>query len=97
MSYVYLIKSEESVYKIGFSANPLMRLKQLQTSSPDKLFMISTYKSNNARKIETALHNVFGHSRKTNEWFNLCIEDELNFLKLCEKTDKNLKLIEESN
>lgn len=93
--YVYLIKSSETgYYKIGYSANPEQRLKQLQTGCPDKLDMISTFSSPRARKLENALHNSFSYARKHNEWFDLSLEDELKFQSLCETIDKNLLLIE---
>lgn len=40
--YVYIIQSELGLYKIGRSKNPAKRLKQLQTASPIKLFLIHT-------------------------------------------------------
>jgi predicted GIY-YIG superfamily endonuclease len=96
--YVYLIKSSEtSYYKIGYSANPSQRLKQLQTGCPDELLMIETFQSQHARRIEYALHNSYSHARKHNEWFDLAIEDEVKFKSLCESIESNLILLENLN
>lgn len=93
--FVYLIKSSETgYYKIGYSANPNQRLKQLQTGCPDKLDIIHTFESVRAKKLELALHNSFSYARKHNEWFDLSLEDEFKFQSLCETIDKNLLLIE---
>jgi predicted GIY-YIG superfamily endonuclease len=96
--YVYLIKSTETgYYKIGYSRNPTQRLKQLQTGCPDELQIIETFRSNHARKIEGALHNSYNYACKHNEWFELAIEDEVKFKKLCETIENNLILIENLN
>jgi predicted GIY-YIG superfamily endonuclease len=93
--YVYLIKSSETgYYKIGYSANPDQRIKQLQTGCPDELIMITTFKSDRARRIEYALHNSYSHACKHNEWFDLHIEDEIKFKSLCERIESNLILLE---
>jgi len=95
MGYVYLIKSDESgYYKIGYSANPNNRIKQLQTGSADRLRIVHLYESVRARKVEKSLHYAFSHARINNEWFELPLEDELKFLDLCKQIDNNILLIE---
>lgn len=89
--YVYLIRcSENNFYKIGISKNVETRLKQIQTTSPDKVFIVYKYKSIYASKIEKALHNFFKSYHKNNEWFELSLAEELKFLDMCNSIEANL-------
>ena len=76
MRSVYLIRGNNGRYKIGIAKNPTQRIKQLQTGNSDKLEIIETYQSENASKIESALHNRFAHMRNEGEWFDLSITEE---------------------
>lgn len=64
---IYVIGSAKGPVKIGISCNPLMRMRQLQTSTPDKLavlaFVSGTYDH------EKALHAFYKRERLTGEWF----------------------------
>jgi hypothetical protein len=96
--YVYLIKNtENSVYKIGKSKNPTMRIKMLQTGNDSELAIIHIFKSKNASILENTLHNIFGYGRKRGEWFNMYLEDELKFIELCEKFEKNINLLSKND
>lgn len=95
--FVYLIRSSEnSYYKIGTTKNIQRRIKELQTGNADKIYLIDHYESDNAFKIEKALHNFFCYTNKFNEWFTLGIEDEIKFKELCLKIDSNLKYLEKN-
>ena len=81
---IYIIEDTlHKIYKIGISNNPNKRLKQLQTGSHSKLEIYKTYEVNNARLIETSLHNGFKLKCNKNdqgddlmgEWFYLSLED----------------------
>lgn len=54
--------------KIGFAANPLARLRQLQTSQPVKLRIIRVVEGD--RTTEGALHQRFAAHRTVGEWFS---------------------------
>lgn len=98
MKFIYLIKCEDSDnYKIGFSSNPEKRLKELQVGHPFKLNIISTYDSIYYNEIENSLHNKYGYTKKTGEWFTLSLEDEMNFIDECEKIHKNIDFIRNNN
>jgi predicted GIY-YIG superfamily endonuclease len=89
--FVYLIRlSENSYYKIGVTKNINKRIKQLQTGNAEKIFLINSYESKYAHKIEKALHNFYFDKKKHNEWFELSIEDEVSFLKDCSKIENNI-------
>lgn len=91
VKYIYLIHSlEDSNYKIGVSIRPKKRLKQLQTGNSSELKLVETYKSEFADQIERTLHRRYTHLKKEGEWFNLGISNEVTFVSECEKIEKNL-------
>lgn len=98
--YVYLIKAENTNdYKIGITRkdNVNDRIKQLQTGAADKLDIVYTFKSKYANLIENSLHRWFRKKRKEGEWFSLSGED-VNVIKtLCERFDRNFKILNEQN
>ena len=77
-SFIYLICSHEKVapVKIGFSATPEKRLKQLQTGSAVKLLIFHREEvdANNVRTIEKLLHRDMGVQKMKGEWFNITPE-----------------------
>jgi len=95
---VYLLKSHYTgYYKIGVSKNTVKRVKQLETGSSENIEILYIYKSDIPFKLETALHNNFSIYKINREWYNLSIEDDIDFIKICEKTEKNLKILLENN
>lgn len=90
---LYLIRGNNGKYKIGIAKNPKKRLKQLQTGNPELLTIIETYQTNNASKIEKALHNRYSHLRKEGEWFELSVRNECLFLDECKEIDDNFNLL----
>ena len=91
MSYIYLIQNlETSKYKIGISKHPKKRIKELQTGSGEDLQLIHEFKSEFPRKVETALHNRYGHLNARGEWFLLSLKEELVFIEECTKIEKNI-------
>jgi hypothetical protein len=97
MRSVYLIRGNDGRYKIGIAKNPKQRIRQLQTGNSDELTLIETYQSENASKIETALHNRFSHVRQSGEWFDLSITEEVNFIKMCSSIDESITLLKKMN
>ncbi|CAH6420099.1 GIY-YIG family nuclease [uncultured virus] len=65
---VYLIRSGNSDrYKIGYSADPMFRMKTLQTSNPELLHLIFCCRGDT--KIEKIFLNRYHHKRLLGEWF----------------------------
>ena len=94
MKQVYLLKSDYTGhYKIGVSKNTSKRVLQLQTGSSENISILFTYMTEMPYKLETALHNFYSPYQVNREWYNLSLEDEFEFLKLCEKIEQNLKLV----
>lgn len=96
MRYVYLIRGNDGRYKIGITKNPKQRIRQLQTGNSDDLTIIETYQSENAFKIETALHNRFSHVRQSGEWFDLSVTEEANFQQMCKNIDECIKFLKQN-
>lgn len=64
---VYFIKGSSGAIKIGFSYNPLRRLKDLQSANGEKLTLIKSYPGTKFKEKE--LHSKFNHIRLFGEWF----------------------------
>ncbi len=89
MDKIYLIKSlNEGVYKIGVSKSPNKRLKQIQTGNPAPVEILYLYETENAYKIEKALHNRYSHFNTHGEWFELSIKEEMSFIDNCTKIEE---------
>jgi hypothetical protein len=68
--FVYVIKGEHGLRKIGISANPNARLAQLRTASPFPLDLeFVALVENSAFEIEQAAHAMLAHHRQAGEWF----------------------------
>ena len=78
-TWVYVIRSDNGLFKIGVTNNVATRLAALDTASPVVLSVFAVLESNRARSIEAELHKRFTHLRKRGEWFSLG-QDDLDFL-----------------
>lgn len=82
MSYIYIVYNGRH-YKVGVSATPERRVKQLQTASSTPLRLLKTYPVDVklARKIEQQIHKMLWQrrARHKGEWFDLT-EEHLNVL-----------------
>jgi len=97
---VYLMESLHNehgiVYKIGYTKRTSeKRLKEFKTGNRD-IELISEYKSEYAKQIETALHNSFSDKRVGGEWFTLSEDDTLNFINRCSLLHNNFSLLDQS-
>jgi hypothetical protein len=75
--YIYGIEAGESAIKIGISANPEKRIKELQTANHEELnlaFVIMVAKTlKRAGEIEFAIHKRLDPYRLNGEWFKFGI------------------------
>lgn len=69
--FVYLIKSNEGVYKIGRTTNINKRLTQLQVASSVPLKVLWFKHFSNAPEVEKMLHETFKEYQYQGEWFKL--------------------------
>lgn len=71
--YVYLmIDHNTKLYKIGWSKQPKVREKTLQSEQP-KIELLKSFRTN--KSSETELHRYFKDKRIRGEWFNLTPSD----------------------
>lgn len=73
--FVYLVKIETGMYKIGLSTNTEGRMSGLSTGLPYELTLIHTIKCRDRFKIEKFFHEKFADRRIKGEWFALNPED----------------------
>jgi hypothetical protein len=85
VSYIYVIceGKDASSVKIGFSANPERRVKQLQTGHEGTLSLIHKEEipAANVRAMEEIVHKLLRHRKVRGEWFNLTADDAVAEIK----------------
>jgi len=83
IGYVYILKSDSGLYKIGKTHNLQARIKTIKTSSPSEIEVERVFKSINCGEAEKELHDRFSAFRKTGEWFQL-EQEELDLIESLE-------------
>jgi len=73
--FVYLIKADNGVYKIGVATNVKNRLDRLDIVLPYALETIHTIQTDDMYSLELKLHRKFKSKRIKGEWFNLQLRD----------------------
>lgn len=72
IGYVYLIKAENGLYKIGRSKTPDARISTItKTIGPMEIQTIHTAFYPDCYKAESELHQMFKEKRRRGEWFEL--------------------------
>lgn len=96
-SFLYIIGPASSDrYKIGFSADPDRRLRQLQTGHGEKLHVHHRRVVDESKVdvLEKLIHNANRHRKVRGEWFKMSIEesiDEIEFALIKYDDEPNLK------
>ena len=77
--FVYAISSSHNTVKIGYSADPERRLRQLQTGHERRLALVYTEKVEPERApiLEKLIHQANRHLRMSGEWFALTHEQAI--------------------
>lgn len=71
-SFVYVIRGQHNLVKIGVSTNPAARLATLQTASPFKLELAFLARTNSdGYAIERRAHDLLSKQRTEGEWFDI--------------------------
>ena len=73
--YIYVLKADNGLYKIGRSKTPTERIRSLETKLPYELETVLILESGNYIQLELDLHQHFSNKRKQGEWFILGPED----------------------
>lgn len=69
--YIYLIKLENGLYKIGKSKHLAQRMEVFAVSFPMKWELYYSFQSTDYTMAEKALHAWFSKKREIGEWFRL--------------------------
>ena len=72
--FLYAIRDSQSNYiKLGYSADPIQRVRELQTGSSGALCLVhhAPIRKDRARPVEQQLHRDLNHLRERGEWFKL--------------------------
>ena len=79
--YLYCI-SDGELCKFGFSAEPLKRLRALQTGSSNVLELVHTIAVDveHVRLLERTLHKEFANLRVRGEWFRCSASEGVHML-----------------
>jgi hypothetical protein len=78
--YLYVIsETDQGPCKLGFSATPEKRVRQLQTGAATKLrlFHKEPVPAEKVKALEKALHGLVRHLKVSGEWFNLSTADAI--------------------
>lgn len=89
MYYLYVIGNNTNRQKIGISKDVDKRLKNLQTGNPDKLtihYKIECPTIKDTLKLEKKIHAELSYKRLSGEWFNMTVEEAVNYLEFARIT-----------
>ena len=95
--FVYLLCDGEK-FKIGMTKKKDInqRIKELQTGNPYEIWLHSYYETEYPLKIEKMMHAKHTSSNVKNEWFDLTVQEVLNFKKECEECEKILEILKDN-
>lgn len=97
MAFVYLLgdSGQDNCFKIGITRGKIeKRIKQLQTGNGEEIYLVSYYETDYPFFVERNLHLKFCPEKKRNEWFNLNVNDVIDFkqhCRMCEEQANALK------
>jgi hypothetical protein len=67
--FIYVLHNmNRNAVKIGYSGNPMSRIAQLRTASPDPLALKMIFEG--TQEVERRLHRTFAAHRLNGEWFD---------------------------
>lgn len=79
--YVYFVKFKNSnAVKIGKTFNILSRLNALKNGSGDDLCLLGYIYNDNYSKLELESHSFFKSERISGEWFNLSVDEVIEYI-----------------
>lgn len=70
-TYVYLIKADNGLIKIGIASDVNGRFINIDSMSPVPLSLLFSFYNEDALRVERKLHKRFAAKRVKGEWFNL--------------------------
>lgn len=96
--FVYLLCDGE-YFKIGMTKRNDInkRIKELQTGNTFEIWLYSYYETDYPLKIEQMMHAKYKIKQVKNEWYNLTVNDVLNFEKECADCEQTYKYLKSYN
>jgi hypothetical protein len=93
--YVYILKLKGfDIYKIGVSANPERRIKDIDSANPFGINILCLKYFKNVYNLEECIHDSFKNSSLRKEWFRLDKESVKILIKQINKlSEKGIYLI----
>lgn len=79
--FVYFLREEFGLTKVGIAVDIESRINQIQTSYPYRLDLLALIDSDHARSIELKIHTQYEHKRHRGEWFELSYSEINDVLK----------------
>jgi hypothetical protein len=79
-TYLYVIASSpEGPVKLGRSADPKRRVRQLQTGHSEtlRLYLSEEVSAAEVNAMERAVHKTIGYKRLRGEWFDITVEEAI--------------------
>lgn len=99
MGYVYLLGDweKDGAYKIGVTRGDVeKRIKKLQTGNCGKIYLVSTYETNNPFLMESMLHSRYAGRKILNEWFELTADEVIEFQKTCKEVQDTIDALKDN-
>lgn len=97
MAFVYLLgdSGQDNTFKIGMTRGPVeKRIKQLQTGNGEEIYLVNIYETKYPFFVERLLHQKLYPKQKRNEWFNLDINDIVDFKEYCRAIEEQAYALE---
>lgn len=82
MVFLYAIGTTGRRQKVGYSGDPEVRLKKLQTGNPEPLQVHYSFPVDPAHafKLEQHFHRQYNHRRVKGEWFDMSVPEVIGLL-----------------
>lgn len=98
MGTVYLLcDASTDLYKIGFTRGDVSkRIKELQTGNSCEIRLVKKFNTSIPSYIESSLHRHFKVKNSLNEWYELDIQDIIDFEKICQDYENIAKQLQDN-
>lgn len=88
MAFVYLLQSDNGLYKIGKAVNVKRRVSEIATISSHVVTLIHTIETDDAGRAEKYWHERFAKKRIRGEWFALSGDEVAEMCRFSKATFK---------
>ena len=84
--FIYLVKGEGNLYKVGRTKNPGQRFATFETTLPFSVKLVSSYQVPDMKPAELHWHSLFADKHINGEWFRLDEGDVQAFIATAQET-----------